>query len=67
MQWGSRALDPGEKRYTVPGGGVIVVPIKAGDKVGVVDVEGMQVCELVATDEAGNIDPAILGARSTTS
>ena len=53
----------GEERYTVPGGGVIAVPIHAGDRLRVVDVEGMQACELVAADVAGAIDPAILGAR----
>ena len=56
-------LAPGEERYTVPGGGAIAVPIHAGDRVRVVDVEGMQACELVAADEAGAIDPAILGVR----
>ena len=57
------ALPPGEERYTVPGGGAIAVAIHAGDHVRVVDVEGMQRCELVAADAAGAIDPAILGAR----
>ena len=56
-------LAPGEERYTVPGGGAIAVPIHAGDHVRVVDVEGMQACELVAVDVAGVVDPAILGAR----
>ena len=54
---------PGEERYTVPGGGAVAVPIHAGDRVRVVDVEGMQRCEIVAADAAGAIDPAILGAR----
>ena len=39
------------------------MPIHAGDHVRVVDVEGMQRCELVAVDTAGAVDPAILGAR----
>jgi aminomethyltransferase len=64
IERGLRALASGEERYTVPGGGVIAVPIKTGDHVRVVDVEGMQACELVAVDEAGNADPAILGARA---
>ncbi len=58
---GLLTLPPGEERYTVPGGGAIAVPIFAGDQVRVVDVEGMQACELVAADNAGIIDPAILG------
>ena len=56
-------LAPGEERYTVPGGGAIAVPIHAGDRLRLVDVEGMQRCELVTADAAGVIDPAILGAR----
>ncbi len=60
---GAAPLGTGEERYTVPGGGTIAVPIYAGDRVRVVDVEGMQACELVAADTAGAIDPAILGAR----
>jgi len=60
-----RSLAPGEERYRVPGGGAIAVPIHAGDRLRLVDVEGMQACELVAADEAGVIDPAILGARGS--
>ncbi|MGH6736200.1 MAG: DUF1989 domain-containing protein [Methyloceanibacter sp.] len=60
---GARALAPGEERYAVPGGGAIAVAIHAGDHIRVVDVEGLQVCELVAVDAAGLADPAILGAR----
>ncbi|MGH6802368.1 MAG: DUF1989 domain-containing protein [Methyloceanibacter sp.] len=57
------SLAPGEERYTVPGGGAIAVQMHAGDRVRVVDVEGMQRCEIVAADATGVIDPAILGAR----
>jgi aminomethyltransferase len=60
---GIRALAAGEERYTVPGGGVIAVAIHAGDHVRLVDVEGMQRCELVVADSAGIVDPAILGVR----
>ena len=47
----------------MPGGGAIAVAIHAGDRLRLVDAEGMQACELVAADVAGVIDPAILGAR----
>jgi aminomethyltransferase len=60
---GIRALAAGEERYTVPGAGVIAIAIHAGDHVRLVDVEGMQRCELVAADSAGIVDPAILGVR----
>ncbi|MGE5260495.1 MAG: DUF1989 domain-containing protein [Actinomycetota bacterium] len=62
---GLLALAPGEERYTVAGGGAIAVPIMAGDLVRVIDLEGMQPCELVVTDAGGTIDPAILGARGS--
>ncbi len=60
---GLLALAPGEERYTVPGGGAIAVPIMAGDNLRVVDLEGMQPCELIVADASGVIDPAILGVR----
>ena len=56
-------LATGEERYTVPGGGAIAVTIGAGDSVRIVDLEGLQRCELVAVDTSGVSDPAILGVR----
>ena len=61
-QPGVFTLAPGEERYTVPGGGAIAVPIHAGDRLRLIDIEGMQPCELVAADAAGAVDPSILGA-----
>jgi len=63
MRPGIPTLAPGEERYTVPGGGAIAVPIHAGDRVRVVDVEGMQLCEMVAADAMGAIDASIIDAR----
>ena len=63
MRPGMGSLATGEERYTVPGGGAIAIAIHAGDRVRMVDVEGMQRCEVVAADAAGAIDTAILGAR----
>src|SRR5262245_54049791 len=60
---GTSALAPGEERYTVPGGGAIAVPIRAGDTLRVIDLEGMQRCELVAVDASGAADPSMLGER----
>jgi len=48
----------------VAGGGVIAVPIHAGDQLRLVDLEGMQACEIVAVDAAGAVDPTILGERA---
>lgn len=63
MRPGMPALAPGEERYIVPGGGAIAIEIHAGDRLRVIDVEGMQPCEVVAVDATGAIDPDILGAR----
>jgi len=60
---GLRSLASGEERYTVPGGGAIALPVHAGDRLRVIDVEGMQACELVAADDAGKVNSAILGAQ----
>jgi aminomethyltransferase len=64
MRPGSPALAPGEERYKVAGGGAIVVPIRAGDRLRLVDLEGMQPCEVVAVDPSGTVDPSILNARA---
>jgi len=64
MRPGSASLTPGEERYTVAGGGVNAVPIHAGDQLRLVDLEGMQACEVVAVDAAGAVDPTTLGARA---
>jgi len=48
----------------VAGGGVNAVPIHAGDQLRLVDLEGMQACEVVAVDAAGAVDPTTLGARA---
>ena len=50
----------------MPGGGGIAVPIHAGDRLRLVDIEGMQRCELVTADISGAIDPAIIGVPAAT-
>jgi aminomethyltransferase len=58
-----RALEPGPRaeRHLVPGAGAILVAIGAGDRLTLTNVEGGQVCELLATDAAGRVDAGILG------
>ena len=58
---GGFSLPAGTERYTVPGGGALLVEIEAGDKVTIANAEGGQACELVALDKDGRSDPAILG------
>ena len=59
---GGFSLPAGMERYTVPGGGALLVEIEAGDRITIANVEGGQACELVALDTDGRSDPAILGA-----
>ena len=65
----SRILTPaslsahsGVERYEVPGCGALMIPIAAGDRVTITNTEGGQPAELVAADDKGRIDAAILGA-----
>ncbi len=54
-------LPAGVERYTVRGAGAILVEVEAGDTITVGNVEGGQAGELVALDNEGRSDPAILG------
>ena len=56
-------LAPGEERYTVPGGGAIAVAIRVGDTIRIVDIEGLQRCEVVVVNSTGTPDAGILGVR----
>ena len=58
---GRFSLPAGTERYTVPGGGALLVDVDAGDKVTVANAEGGQACELVALDKGGRSDSGILG------
>ena len=60
---GIRSLPPNVERYLVKGGGIVVVPVETGDRLEIIDKEGLQPCELVAAGNDGRIDTAsILGA-----
>jgi aminomethyltransferase len=54
---------PGLERYRVPGGGAIALALCAGDRLTVVDAEGLQPCELAAFSPEGREDLAAIGAR----
>ena len=56
------ALPASAERYPVPGGGSVLVDVRAGDTITVTDVEGGQACEIVFCDAQGRFDPAGLGA-----
>ncbi|AGT11399.1 DUF1989 domain-containing protein [Paracoccus aminophilus] len=52
------------ERYEVAGGGALLVALREGDRLSIVNHEGGQRVELVAADESGHIDTEILGAKS---
>jgi aminomethyltransferase len=59
---GGFSLPAGTERYTVSGGGALLVEVEAGDRVTIANAEGGQACELVALDKDGRSDATILGA-----
>ena len=59
------SLPPGTERYVVAGGGALLVPMETGDALTLTNDEGGQLCEIVAADEKGRIDPAMLGGSAT--
>ena len=61
---GVRNLAPNVERHVVPGGGSVVVELKAGDTITLTDIEGGQACEVCFADTRGMFDMAGLGARA---
>ena len=64
----SRILTPrdlaghqGRERQTVPGGGAWLLQLRQGDQITLINDEGGQPAELIATHENGRIDAGILG------
>ncbi|MFD1881535.1 DUF1989 domain-containing protein [Paracoccus pacificus] len=56
----------GAERTVVPGGGMAVMPVAAGDRLRITNSEGGQRCELLAADSDGRIDMAVLGTVGDT-
>ena len=61
---GLRVLPPNMERYTVRGNYLIMLSLKAGDSIEVVNLEGKQKCELIVFDKNGKENSAILGLKS---
>ncbi|QUS37142.1 DUF1989 domain-containing protein [Falsirhodobacter algicola] len=55
-----------EERYSVPGGGAIVVEIRPGDSLRLQNDEGGQRAELIAAHPDGRIDCGLLGCAADT-
>jgi len=61
---GQRVLDDSTERYVVAGGGSIVTKIFAGDRLELVNLEGLQACEVIGIGLDGKFDDSVLGTRS---
>lgn len=56
------SMPPGTERYEIPGQGAALIPIDAGDTITIINDEGGQICEIVASDDKGRVDAALIGA-----
>jgi len=63
LQPGLALRQPGVERYRVPGGGLIVIALEPGDRLTVLDPEGLQPGELAAFGADGRSALSALGAR----
>ena len=55
------ARSPAQERYRVAGGGLTLISLDSGDSLHIIDVEGLQPCELMAFDSQGRDALALLG------
>ncbi len=63
---GSLKLTTGTERYPVNANGMIVVDLKPGDLLEVIDPQGMQPCELALFDSKGTCKPHALAIHGAT-
>jgi aminomethyltransferase len=61
---GLRALPQGTERYRVKGGGSVALPVAAGDRLTLTDLEGLQACEIAFLGDDGRYDCSALGAKA---
>ncbi|MEO0908785.1 MAG: DUF1989 domain-containing protein [Pseudomonadota bacterium] len=54
------------ERYVVAGGGSVIVEINGGDTVTVIDMEGLQPCELITAASNGRMDATLLDQNADT-
>lgn len=57
------SMPRGTERYVVEGGGAVFILLETGDQVTIINDEGGQLCELIATDPKGKIDAGVLGEK----
>ena len=58
------SLPAGTERYVVEGQGAVLIPIETGDQITIINEEGGQRCEIVASDPKGIMDAGIIGATT---
>ena len=56
------SMPAGTERYVVEGQGAVLIPIETGDRITIINDEGGQRCEVVASDLKGKSDAGIIGA-----
>ena len=57
-------MEPGRERYSVPGGGCIMLALAEDDEITITDLEGLQRCELAAFGLDGGEDLAALDLQA---
>ncbi|NKC16775.1 MAG: DUF1989 domain-containing protein [Gammaproteobacteria bacterium] len=53
------------ERYPIPGGGSRAIELERGDQLTIIDLEGLQPCELIVFGSGGESDPALIGATAS--
>ncbi len=64
LEPGLNSLPPDTERYVVRAGGITALELFGGDRVEVVNPEGMQVGEITVFDARGNSDMQLIGAQA---
>ena len=64
LEPGLNTLPPDTERYVVRAGGITALELAGGDRIEVVNPEGMQIGEITVFDARGNSDMQLLGAQA---
>jgi aminomethyltransferase len=64
LEPGLNTLPPGTERYVVRAGGVTALELFGGDRIELVNAEGMQVGEITVFDAQGRSDMQLIGTRA---
>ncbi len=64
LEPGLNTLPPDTERYVVRAGGITALELAGGDRIEIVNPEGMQVGEITVFDARGNSDMQLIGAQA---